>query len=144
MSLVLRIGTTTDFDGSTVVDLSGAVQDPSTRVFSAAFDAVGLIPLWTFAPLGARDIWLQHVSPVGIGGGVTLSMVFPSGEELIPLAGGSAPFNIVLPQGALLRFQSVVAGAVTLWMHGINDKTYPDLACCHQYNPKLGVQPPPV
>lgn len=142
MSLVLRIGTQTLFDGTTVVDLSGAVQNPANRRFEVSFPVVGLIPLWTFAPLGARDVWLQTAnSPDVIG----LAMVFPSGVGTTLSLGSLLPnvFNVVVPQGAMLLVTSLVTTTISLWLHGMNDKTYPDLACCHQFNPKLEVQPPP-
>lgn len=136
MSLALRIGTDTVFDAATVVDLSAAVQDPASRRFNATFPLVGLIPLWTFSPLGARDVWLQSLSSPDVIG---LGLVFPSGISLPLAALLPTPFNLVLPQGTMLSISSVVTTTVSLWLYGINDKTYPDLACCHNFNPKLQV-----
>ncbi len=142
MSLVLRITTTTDFDAVTVVDLSTAVLDPSTQIWEATYDAVGVIPLWTFPPVGARDIWLQEmVSPDT----VDMRMGFPSGGVVALQTNEPNPFNTVLPQGAVLGFASPpgIPTSVMIWLYGINDKKYAPLGCCHQFNPKLAVQPPP-
>lgn len=140
MSIVLRI-TANAFDGTTVVDLSSAVLDPATQIFEATFPLAGVIPLWTFAPVGARDIWLQEMSSPDP---VVMGMRFPSGAADLALqANQPNPFNTVLPQGAVLVFAAAPPTSVTLWLYGINDKIYAPLACCHQFNPKLEVQPPP-
>lgn len=142
MSSVLSVGAAVSYDGATVVDLADAVYDPATRRYSLVQDNPGLIPLWTFAPLGARDVWLQAIVPVGIGL-ITLAFLFPDGNELTPLLGGSRAFNLVVPQGTMIKLDSADAGTVTFWMYGIHDKNFADLPCCHQYNPKLMVQPAP-
>lgn len=137
MSTPLSI--TAIFDGATNTDLSGAVQDPATRVFELAVVTAGNIRPWTFPPVGARDWYLQMLSvSIPAGGTVTISIAYPSGErQLVPaqIEGTDAVVtNLLIPQGCTLAIATLdadtnpVGGSVRMWVYGVNDKTYAQLA----------------
>lgn len=144
MSIPLRIAAT--FDGTTITTLENAVQVPEERLFELVVPLAGLIRLWTFQPVGARDLFLQTVSVKDIPplATATLELVFPSGvTQAIPMVASgdqAVVMNVVVPQGALLSVDVRLAGAavpavVEIWIYGINDKTYAPLACCHFFAP---------
>lgn len=137
MSTPLNI--TAVFDGATNTDLSGAVQDPATRVFELAVVTAGNIRPWTFPPVGARDWYLQMLSiSIPAGGTVTVSIAYPSGErQLVPAeieGTNSVVTNLLVPQGCTLAIATLdnlgapAAGTVRMWIYGINDKNYAPLA----------------
>lgn len=144
------INITSTFDGTTVTDLSGAVQDPATRVFNLATAVAGLLQLWTFGQVGARDWFIQAISaviPEGGAGSVLFEVVFPTGLRVPVAASISGNFalatNLVVPQGSLLAITTLTAAGapapsvVQMWPYGVNDKTFSELSCCHQNAPSF-------
>lgn len=126
-------------DGTTTVDLAAAQSDPANRTFVLDVPAAGLLPLWTFGLLGARDIYMQAIAVTGVGiASFRVFLRFPSGFELdVPRR-----FNLVIPQGTVLGVEALnflgnpIQARVEIWLYGINDKTYPLLACCHVFAPE--------
>ncbi len=126
-------------DGSTLVDLATAQSDPANRTFVFEAPAAGLLPLWTFGRIGARDIFMQAIAVTGVGiASFRVFLRFPSGFELdVPRR-----FNLIIPQGVVLGVEALdfvgqpVQASVQIWLYGINDKTYPLLGCCHAFAPE--------
>ena len=125
MSTPLRIAAT--FDGTTITTLENAVQVPEERLFELVVPLAGLIRPWTFAPVGARDLFLQTVAIKAIppGASATLELVLPSGatQAIAMVASGdqAVVMNVIVPQGALISVDVRLAGAavpavVEIWI----------------------------
>lgn len=149
MSTALRISAV--FDGSTVTTLENVVHISAERLFALVVPLAGEIRPWTFAQIGARDWFLQAISIKGVpaGGSASFKLLFPDGNSVVvPLSSSgdqAVASNVLVPQGCLMvvtvldNVGAPAAAVMELWIYGVNDKNYAELACCHVFTPDSGM-----